>query len=64
MIDYCLGTTFSKGDLRLISWQTRNLVMDIVIQRLPQTQWVVGMSYIVGVLIALPIGIYSAYRQY
>ena len=38
--------------------------MDIVIQRLPQTQWVVGMSYIVGVLIALPIGIYSAYRQY
>ena len=38
--------------------------MDIVIQRLPQTLWVVGMSYIVGVLIALPIGIYSAYRQY
>jgi|TARA_B100002051_G_scaffold25774_1_gene20106 peptide/nickel transport system permease protein len=38
--------------------------MDIVVQRLPQTLWVVGMSYIVGILIALPIGIYSAYRQY
>ena len=38
--------------------------MEIVIQRLPQTVWVVGMSYIVGVLIALPIGIYSAYKQY
>ena len=38
--------------------------MDIVIQRMPQNLWVVGMSYVVGVLIALPIGIYSAYRQY
>ncbi len=38
--------------------------MDIVVQRMPQTLWVVGMSYIVGILIALPIGIYSAYKQY
>ncbi|MDQ2095407.1 ABC transporter permease [Rhodalgimonas zhirmunskyi] len=51
-------------DLRVISWQTRSPVMDIVVQRLPQTLWVVGMAYVVGVLIALPIGIYSAYRQY
>ena len=33
-------------------------------QRLPQTMTVIGTAYIVGVLIALPIGIYSAYRQY
>ena len=58
LIDHFLGTTFSEGDLRVISWQTRSPVMDIVIQRMPQTLWVVGMSYIVGVLIALPIGIY------
>lgn len=64
LIDHFLGTTFSEGDLRVISWQTRSPVMDIVIQRMPQTLWVVGMSYVVGVLIALPIGIYSAYRQY
>ena len=64
LFDYLFNTTFSEGKQRIISWQTRSPVMDIVVQRLPQTLWVVGMSYIVGILIALPIGIYSAYRQY
>ena len=64
LIDHIFGTTFSEGQLRVLSWQTRSPVMDIVVQRLPQTLWVVGMSYVLGVLIALPIGIYSAYRQY
>ncbi len=64
LIDHWFGTTFSEGKLRVISWQTRSPVMDIVMQRMPQTLWVVGMSYIVGILIALPIGIYSAYKQY
>lgn len=62
--DHLFGTTFAEGQQRVISWQTRSPVMDIVAQRIPQTLWVVGMSYIVGILIALPIGIYSAYRQY
>ena len=64
LIDYYLGTSFSEGELRVISWQTRSPVMDMVVQRLPQTLWVVGMSYVVAILISLPIGIYSAYRQY
>ncbi|MDX1820635.1 MAG: ABC transporter permease [Paracoccaceae bacterium] len=64
LIDHIFGTTFAEGQLRVLSWQTRSPVMDIVVQRLPQTLWVVGMSYVLGVLIALPIGIYSAYRQY
>ncbi|WP_299725073.1 ABC transporter permease [uncultured Tateyamaria sp.] len=64
LLDHWLGTTFSEGKLRVISWQTRSPVMDIVVQRIPQTLWVVGLSYIVGILIALPIGIYSAYKQY
>ena len=64
LIDYFFGTTFSEGDLRVISWQTRSPVMDIVVQRIPQTLWVVGTAYVVAILIALPIGIYSAYRQY
>ncbi len=51
-------------DQRVISWQTRSPVMDIIIQRIPQTLWVVGVAYVVAILIALPIGIYSAYRQY
>ncbi|MCY3982673.1 MAG: ABC transporter permease [Roseovarius sp.] len=63
-IDHVLGTGFSEGKLRIISWQHRSPVMDVVVQRLPQTLWVVGTAYVVGVLIALPIGIYSAYRQY
>ena len=54
-----------RGDRqRVLSWQSRSPVVDIILQRLPQTLWVVGMSYVVGVLIALPIGIISAYRQY
>lgn len=57
-------TQLYQDELRVISWQTRSPVMDIVIQRIPQTLWVVGMAYVVGILIALPIGIYSAYRQY
>ncbi|MFK7868976.1 MAG: ABC transporter permease [Roseobacter sp.] len=64
LIDHYFGTSFAEGKLRVISWQTRSPVMDIVVQRIPQTLWVVGMSYIVGILIALPIGIYSAYKQY
>ncbi|OZB17711.1 MAG: ABC transporter substrate-binding protein [Rhodobacterales bacterium 34-62-10] len=64
LIDHIFGTSFSEGQLRVLSWQTRSPVMDIVVQRLPQTLWVVGMSYVLGVMIALPIGIYSAYRQY
>ncbi|HCW82727.1 MAG: ABC transporter permease [Rhodobacteraceae bacterium] len=62
--DYLWGTAHTEGVQRVISWQTRSPVMDIVIQRMPQTLWVVGMAYIVGILIALPIGVYSAYRQY
>ncbi len=49
---------------RILSWQTRSPVGDLIAQRLPQTLWVVGLGYLFGVLIALPIGIYSAYRQY
>jgi peptide/nickel transport system permease protein len=64
LVDWVFGTHFSDGDQRVISWQTRSPVMDLVIQRIPQTLWVVGTAYIVGILIALPIGIYSAYKQY
>jgi len=64
LIDSIFGTAFSAGDARVLSWQTRSPVMDIVWQRIPQTLWVVGTAYVVAIIIALPIGIYSAYRQY
>ncbi|WP_368184005.1 ABC transporter permease [Aestuariibius sp. HNIBRBA575] len=59
-----LGWVDAPESARLISWQTRAPVMDTILERLPQTLKVVGLSYVVGVLIALPIGIISAYRQY
>ena len=54
----------SENRLRVLSWSTRSPVVDLVVQRLPQTLWVVGMSYVIAVLIAVPIGVISAYRQY
>ncbi len=54
----------SEGRTRIISYATRSPVVDIIAERMPQTLWVVGLSYVVGILIALPIGIVSAYRQY
>ncbi len=64
MIDGWFGTEFAFDQQRIVSWQTRSPVMDTIVQRLPQTLWVVGTSYLVAILIALPIGIISAYRQY
>lgn len=60
-------TGWQIGDenrLRILSYATRSPVVDLIIQRLPQTLWVVGLSYLFGVLIALPIGMISAYKQY
>jgi len=54
----------SENRLRVTSWSTRSPVVDLIIERMPQTLWVVGMSYVVGILIAIPIGIISAYKQY
>lgn len=62
--DQVFGTSFSDGMQRIISFQSRSPVFDVIAQRVPQTLIVVGMSYVVGVMIAIPIGILSAYKQY
>lgn len=62
--DAMLGTHLSEGMQRILSWQTRSPVFDLIAQRLPQTLWVVGLAYVVGVLFALLIGTISAYRQH
>lgn len=54
----------SESRLRLRSWATRAPVIDLVIERTPQTLKVVGLSYILAILIAIPIGVMSATRQY
>jgi len=64
IIEEWFGWQIGGDRLRVLSWQTRSPVVDLIVERMPQTLWVVGMSYVVGVLIAIPIGIYSAYKQY
>lgn len=64
LIDIWLGTSYGEGMQRVVSWQTRSPVVDLIAQRLPQTLWVVGMGYFIGVSLAIPIGVLSAYKQY
>ncbi|MBT5263817.1 MAG: ABC transporter permease [Rhodospirillaceae bacterium] len=54
----------SENRMRVRSWSTRAPVVDLIAARLPQTLIVVGMSYIVAIMIAVPIGVISAYKQY
>jgi peptide/nickel transport system permease protein len=63
-IDALFGTDFAGDSQRLISYSSRAPVFQIIGERLPQTLTVIGTAYLVAILIALPIGIYSAYRQY
>ncbi len=59
------GWTIGDGNrLRVLSWTTRSPVVDLIIQRMPQTLWVVGLSYLFGVMLAIPLGVISAYKQY
>lgn len=46
------------------SFMSRSPVMDIIWQRLPNTLAVVGVAYIIGVLLAIPIGMISAVKRY
>lgn len=59
------GLTVGDGErMRVLSWATRSPVVDLIVQRMPQTLWVVGMAYVFGILIAIPVGVISAYKQY
>jgi peptide/nickel transport system permease protein len=65
LIEEWTGWTIGDGErMRVISWQTRSPVVDLIVERMPQTLWVVGLAYLFGILIAIPIGVISAYRQY
>ncbi|GGF90098.1 ABC transporter substrate-binding protein [Rhizobium wenxiniae] len=65
IIESLTGWQFGDGErMRVLSWATRSPVVDLIVQRLPQTLWVVGLAYLFGILIAIPIGVISAYKQY
>jgi peptide/nickel transport system permease protein len=54
----------SENRLRVRSWATRSPVIDLVVERTPQTLWVVGLAFAFSIAIAIPIGVVSAYKQY
>ena len=64
ILDGWFGTDLGGGEQRILSWQSRAPVFDVIGQRILQTMTVIGAGYIIAAMIAVPIGIYSAYRQY
>ena len=58
----CIGDCDSRD--RIISSSSRAPAMDIIYERLPQTLWVLGTSFVIGTMLAIPIAVRSAYKQY
>lgn len=56
-------TSSLRGDLGY-SFTSRSPVIGLIKQRLPTTLWVIGSAYVISVLIAIPIGVLSAVKQY
>jgi peptide/nickel transport system permease protein len=54
----------SENRVRIISWSSRAPAVDTIIERIPQTLWVLGLAFILGIMIAIPVGVISAYKQY
>jgi peptide/nickel transport system permease protein len=54
----------SEERLRITSWTSRGKpVIDLILERTPQTLWVVGLSYLFAVIIAIPLGVLAAVKQ-
>ncbi len=52
-----------KGDWGF-SFVSRVNVDTLILQRLPTSLWIIGMAQLLAILVALPVGIYSAVRPY
>ncbi|HYI14521.1 MAG TPA: ABC transporter permease [Thermomicrobiales bacterium] len=46
------------------SYRTRAPVIDLIKQRLPTTLYISGLAFLLSILIAIPIGVLSAVKQY
>ncbi|MGL5832872.1 MAG: ABC transporter permease [Waterburya sp.] len=55
--------SFVRGDMGY-SFNSRSPVAELLWQRLPTTLLIVGTAYILGLLIAFPLGIISAVKRY
>lgn len=65
-IEQIFNISIGDGEdrLRILSWSSRAPVVDTILERLPQTLWVLGTAFILGIIIAIPVGVISAYKQY
>ncbi|MBL1208650.1 ABC transporter permease [Geminocystis sp. GBBB08] len=54
---------FFRGDLGY-SFTSRSPVLDLILQRLPQTLMIVGIAYIISIFLAIPMGLISAVKRY
>jgi peptide/nickel transport system permease protein len=53
------------GDFGLSQQISRDQpISDLIMSRLPYTLWLMGVSILLAILIAIPIGVYSAVHQY
>ena len=62
LFNTCFGDCESRP--RIMSWTSRAPALDVIWERLPQTLWVLGFAFLIGIIIAVPVGVISAYRQY
>ncbi|TMI79187.1 MAG: ABC transporter permease, partial [Bacillati bacterium ANGP1] len=57
------STAFLRGNWGY-SFASHMEASRLILQRLPTDLWVVGSAYLVAVLVAIPIGVLSAIKQY
>jgi peptide/nickel transport system permease protein len=56
-------SAFLQGDWGF-SFSSRIPANALIVQRIPTTLWVIGTAYLIAVLIAIPLGVMTAARQY
>jgi peptide/nickel transport system permease protein len=54
---------FIRGDMGY-SFTSRSPVLELILERLPTTFWVVGSAYLLSIIIAFPLGIISAVKRH
>lgn len=57
------ATAYLQGDW-MVSYTTKTSVKEYVLSRLPVTLQITGSAFLIGILIAIPVGVISAIRQY
>ncbi len=56
-------SNFVQGDWGF-SFGSRSPASTLILQRIPTTLWVIGTAFLIAILIAIPLGVVTAARQY